>query len=286
MSHEYDLPRKFDPSEFEELCTEVLPKLYTQKDYVYERYGKNGQKQDGVDLLSKNAYDNKKAYAQCKNIRDITANKFLQLVQKETEKTYKKFGNDNNSIQIDKYFFLITIKRDAKYQDIIDRSWNISYPRPIIFYWEDIKEVIIANPLLIKRFYPEFYCDSTSMFSSDERYFYNPFNNEIKPGKIDIKPKYMKMENIGNGQLIIEATFYVCNGLEYDIMLNRYPIIIVTGPDGVIVEATVLLKEPLAVKAGKVTESNVRFSKSAIKTKALSIPNRLMHCITYDFTKC
>lgn len=145
------LPKTKNYEEFESMCLDVLNIL--DSDHVYEKYGKKGQKQDGIDLTT----TDKSYVAQCKNYN--SPKNFLTKIDKDIESAKKKFGN------LRMYTIMTSLDRNTKIQDhfsnfsikggkLKNKSGQDIYIR--IYFWDDIEETIGNNEKLLNKYYKDF----------------------------------------------------------------------------------------------------------------------------------
>lgn len=143
-----EIPKSRSAEEFECICKDILDKKYGSR---FTRYGRNGQKQNGIDIYNKSS-SNSYTVAQCKNyFNKSSVNKLIEAI-----------NNDINSLNnlpfykdINKFIVMTSMNRDKKIQDAISSiscDFNVE-----LWVWEDIQEVICNNDDLIKKYYPQFY---------------------------------------------------------------------------------------------------------------------------------
>jgi len=77
---------------------------------TYEQYGRNGQRQNGIDMYSDTA-DGKRIVAQCKNYHD-DVKKFINTIKQDIEDAKTKFD-------IDKYIVMTSLENDTTMQNFI-----------------------------------------------------------------------------------------------------------------------------------------------------------------------
>lgn len=143
-----EIPKSRSAKEFESICKDILEKKYGSR---FEKYGRDGQKQNGIDICN-TISSNSCIVAQCKNY----------INQSSAKSLIKAIENDINSSKnlpfykdINKFIVMTSMNRDKKIQDAISSiscDFNVE-----LWVWEDIQEVICNNDDLIKKYYPQFY---------------------------------------------------------------------------------------------------------------------------------
>ena len=108
---------------FEELCTQILSKKYG---CVFQRFGRQGQKQYGID-----AFTNHGVYAQYKNYRTINSkNLFIERIKDDFSIASKHFND------MQKFVVVTHLNRDSYIQQKI-KDLNCCIE---ILFWEDIEK--------------------------------------------------------------------------------------------------------------------------------------------------
>jgi hypothetical protein len=140
-----DLPRPKSWDEFEDICADVLKRIWSDPYIV--RNGRSGQRQYGVDCYGfpkhlGGARAKKYAGAQCKETAELT----IKVIQKEVDKA-KKFNPE-----LTEYLFMTTASRDARLQESVRiQSWP--FDRVHVMFWDDISlELSGHDDLLQKHF--------------------------------------------------------------------------------------------------------------------------------------
>lgn len=131
------LPKPNDPYEFENMVTDVLSKIYFSE---FQTYGRRGQKQQGVDILTNSSFD---IVAQCKN-HILTAN--------DINKILSNLILDRNI----KHFIIATsMDCDTNIQSCVtDINCKKNYPFDIsIMFWNNIVSILYQYPELYKKYY-------------------------------------------------------------------------------------------------------------------------------------
>ncbi|MEX2411329.1 MAG: hypothetical protein WD607_08175 [Candidatus Paceibacterota bacterium] len=124
------IPPWDDDTLFEEFITEYFNDLYSTKSY--DRYGRTGQKQDGLDIYS----IEKKTVIQCKlkrlrlNNDDIIRDKLIT----ELRSDFKSFTtyNSKNKFLYNKFIFTSTFHSDTQ---ITTECLNLSDEKITVEYW-------------------------------------------------------------------------------------------------------------------------------------------------------
>lgn len=141
-----EIPKSRSAEEFECLCTDILTQAYNQR---FLRYGRNGQKQNGIDIYA--SPDNEHyIVAQCKNYFLSTSTK---NIVKQIEKDAK--AAEISNFNISKFIVMTAMNRDKYVQDSvvnIDSSFNIE-----LWFWEDIQEKACSNTKLLHDYYPNLF---------------------------------------------------------------------------------------------------------------------------------
>jgi hypothetical protein len=140
-----DLPRPKSWDEFEDMCADVLKRLW--QDPYAVRNGRQGQRQHGVDVHGQPAHlggptSDKWAGAQCKETESLD----LATVQAEVGKA-RAFRPD-----LSEYLVMTTAARDAKLQqDVRTTSW----PFPVrVMFWDDISLELSGHDDLLQKHFP------------------------------------------------------------------------------------------------------------------------------------
>lgn len=128
------IPKTKSEEEFEHICTDLLNKEYSGR---FKRYGRKGQRQDGIDIydeiLSSNCI-----VAQCKNyFNSKSANNLINKIKEDFNVLNKlKFYNS-----IGKFIVMTSMDRDTKVQsEILRINSNSNSDIDIeVLFWEDIQ---------------------------------------------------------------------------------------------------------------------------------------------------
>lgn len=136
--------------DFEDLCHKLWRDIWG--DFNTQKNGRQGQKQNGVDIYGIPTYKGKYCGIQCKG-KDINYNS--QLTIKEIEEESKKAENFKPNIS--DFTIATTSPRDAYLQEKV-RDMNSKNERlfPInIWSWDDISDELQFRPELYKNLYNE-----------------------------------------------------------------------------------------------------------------------------------
>ena len=146
------LAKTKDSYEFENMVTDVLSIIYSQ---YFHTYGRRGQSQKGIDILSNISFD---IVAQCKNY-DLSIRNIDTILQ--------DFKLDKDT----KYFIIATsMDCDTKIQTYItELNSKQIYPFTInVLFWDDIATTLYQNPDLYKKYYGQnFSCISIEDIKSN-----------------------------------------------------------------------------------------------------------------------
>ena len=137
------LPKSRSSEEFENMCADVLNKMFGVS---FSRYGRQGQNQNGIDLVSASEPH---IGVQCKNYYMCDYNKLRSQVQKDIESI------KNLPFDIKTFIIMTSLDFDNKTQDLIlsqNTEFNI-----LIFFWEVIQTEICNDEVLLQKYYPIFF---------------------------------------------------------------------------------------------------------------------------------
>lgn len=145
------LPRSDSAEEFENMCADVLRIKYNCH---FKRYGRRGQKQNGIDLIG-SPEQQSCIVVQCKNYSEHTYKKLKKQLEKDIE------AAGNLPFDIKKFVVMTALDADVEIQNYII---NIKADFKIdILFWDDIQAEIYESPKLLKKYYP-------SMATSNSEY--------------------------------------------------------------------------------------------------------------------
>lgn len=140
------LPPTKSADEFEKMCRDVLQTMYN---ICFFQYGRQGQRQDGVDLFSERDCSGYYTVAQCKNYYGCTHKALINKIETDIRAACSWSEN------IKTFIVMTSLNRDASAQKLmmqIEAPFNI-----IILFWEDIAEQICSNVNLLERYYPSIF---------------------------------------------------------------------------------------------------------------------------------
>lgn len=139
------IPKSRSPEEFESLCTDVLTNTYNKR---FTLYGRNGQKQNGIDIYVQSDNGNY-IVAQCKNYFSISSKNIIKQIEKDVE------AAKQTKFQISKFIVMMALDKDSKVQDSImniNSTFNIE-----LWFWEDIQQKVCNDNILFRKYYPSFF---------------------------------------------------------------------------------------------------------------------------------
>ncbi len=127
--------------EFESLCLEVAKKKWGNYKSAY-LYGRNGQKQDGVDIFVE--FDSYTYGIQCKDVEDFTWSK----IEKELKKV------KDSDFKLNKYIIMTSSLRDTKIQKNMLKynNENTDKIHLEILFWEDIEKYVVNDVELLETY--------------------------------------------------------------------------------------------------------------------------------------
>jgi hypothetical protein len=134
----YPVPSSWE--EFEQMLNDIALNCYPNM--VVERYGRQGQKQKGIDILIYN--DKTSIGIQCKNVVELTTPEIDKIL-------------DSVSIKIQQLIIATSISSDVKLIDYVRSKTSENLIIQILF-WENIVNLLVDNKL-ISKYYPEFFGD-------------------------------------------------------------------------------------------------------------------------------
>jgi len=139
------LAKPKDWQEFQRLISDLFKEIWN--DPYADEFGRQGQRQFGVDILG--TPDNGKHYegVQCKCISKLSSN----VVRKEYEES-------KNFVPIlSKFIIATTASRDTKVQQIAAELSNNGPYRCIVLFWQDICNKLSNYVSVLKKYYSDFY---------------------------------------------------------------------------------------------------------------------------------
>lgn len=148
---EYRLPKPKSPDEFEDVATAVLRTLWGSENV--RRFGRNGQRQHGVDVLGEYQKDGTRhgvAVAQC------SSSDTLHWSKVERDIADMDGGFEPSPVL---FAFVSAANRSAPLQQ---RFAKLNEERlrkgkcgVVVLFWEDVGDVVLADRELLARFYPD-----------------------------------------------------------------------------------------------------------------------------------
>lgn len=138
---------------FEDLCLDLWNNILN--DYSVKKFGRQGQKQKGLDIFCK--LNDEIIGIQCKCTQKLDT----KIIDKELKKI------ESLNIELSKYIIATTSKRDVKLDEyVMEISQEKKYPFEItIYFWEDFVYELSKeeNLSLIKNYYPEYSYDDSQI---------------------------------------------------------------------------------------------------------------------------
>lgn len=131
------LPKPKSSEEFEDICTDVLQVVYNRR---FQRYGRNGQKQNGIDVIGYSE-NSKPIVAQCKDYQKKNIN-FINEVRNDYNEAKEKFCPE-------RYIVMTALDRDRR---IIDELRSINSEIEM-WFWDEIQQTLCANQMLLQKYY-------------------------------------------------------------------------------------------------------------------------------------
>jgi len=137
------LPKTKSEDEFESICTDVLIDFYKKP---FSRYGRKGQKQNGVDIFC-DVDNGKRIVSQCKNYLSLNADDLIKQIEKDIMAAAEEF-------EIDAFVIMTAHERDTKVQDFVSEQKRKYLFLIELWFWEDIQIKLIENKELLYKHYP------------------------------------------------------------------------------------------------------------------------------------
>lgn len=153
-----ELPTPDSWEEFEAIVADIMKQEWS--DPYVSRNGRQGQRQDGVDIYGYPAHlDGGISGVQCKNTSDVD----IQLVEQEVEKA-KEFEPP-----IEEFIFTCTAPSDARLQEKV-RQLSVELREDDLFelrilFWDDLSLALSEQRALLEKHYPQFVEESESLGS-------------------------------------------------------------------------------------------------------------------------
>lgn len=144
------LPKSRSAEEFELMCCDILQKRCGT---YFQRYGRNGQQQNGIDLYAPSPLRN--GYyivAQCKNyFGDSKPSTLIARIKSDLDSVAQQ-----TILPIQKLYIMTSFNLDVQVQNaIIEQQSSCPFQVEIIF-WEDIQSVILSDQTLLAKYYPSY----------------------------------------------------------------------------------------------------------------------------------
>jgi len=145
-------PKSWD--EFEDIVCDVAKIRW--KNPSVTRYGRSGQRQNGVDVVGEPSHLDGFSGIQCKNSDEIS----IKVIEEEIAKA-EKFDP-----QLSEYIIASTSKRDVTLQSAVmrlslERKKAKKFPVQA-WFWEDLELEIAGNAELVEKHYPQFRSNSVA----------------------------------------------------------------------------------------------------------------------------
>ena len=148
---EMKVPVPESSDEFEKICLDYIKSKYPNA--CIEQYGRQGQKQYGVDIVA----DNFNLLVQCKRYfvsASTTASYKAKELIKQIEDDYQKATQYFSGFQ--SFIIMTSFDRDARIQDAIPKiGTNIS-----VIFWDTIEEYLCSHTDIMKKYYPQLFSDT------------------------------------------------------------------------------------------------------------------------------
>lgn len=135
--------------EFETITMDVFQMEYF--DVYFQKYGRQGQEQFGVDICGIGQVNTRVMGVQCKNYKSSLSK---QQIEEEIVKA------ERFEPKLTEYFIVTKLEQDNKiqsmvYQISLDRVANGKFSVTLLF-WENIRQLLAKFPDLIMKHYPQF----------------------------------------------------------------------------------------------------------------------------------
>ena len=150
----YSLPKLSDDKSFENLCCDIMK---TKSPHGFIVYGRNGQKQDGVDIFPTISEE---PYIQCKNFQDKdkkTKDRFIEEITDDYNTAISTYNDCNQ------FWVFTTLNRDSYIINKIKYFSKDNKPIVLVF-WEDITNEIIYHPDLLKIYFTSYFTQDNFRF--------------------------------------------------------------------------------------------------------------------------
>lgn len=157
-----ELPVPESWEEFETIVADVMKREWS--DPYVTRNGRQGQRQDGVDISGNPAYlDGGTSGIQCKNTSDVD----IDLIESEVERA-KDF-----TPPLEEFIFTCTASSDARLQEEV-RELALELREQDFFelrimFWDDISLALSEHRDLLKKHYPQFVEENKTLKSVNRK---------------------------------------------------------------------------------------------------------------------
>lgn len=142
------LPKSRSAEEFELMCCDVLQKRCGA---FFQQYGRNGQKQNGIDLYALSPQSNGHyIVAQCKNyFGDSTASALISKIKADIDAVAQQ-----TILPIQRPYIMTSFNRDVQIQNTIIKQQASCPFQLVVMFWEDIQRDILSDQTLLAKYYP------------------------------------------------------------------------------------------------------------------------------------
>ncbi len=135
------LPKDFDDASFQKLCRDILAIKYPH--IRFDEYGRNGQKQEGIDLISQPPYDLfPQKVAQCKFY--IENDKKSQAAFINKIKIDYTTACNCDDFAFDEFIILTSLYRDIRIQKELNKIVVKGHPI-VTIYWDEIEQIALSH---------------------------------------------------------------------------------------------------------------------------------------------
>ncbi|MCE4564952.1 hypothetical protein INQ51_11585 [Maribellus sp. CM-23] len=149
-------PRPKSEDEWEDMVLDAM-RIFWNDSNAY-RYGRKGQRQNGIDIIGKK--DSRIVAAQAKNCISLSK----RIIDSEIKKTKKLFT------PIDELYFVISGSRDNKLQELIHKISIENKTKEgfeiFILFFEDVIQYLTNNQELVKKYWQSFFDSVSQIFKT------------------------------------------------------------------------------------------------------------------------
>lgn len=142
---QYDIPPLKSWDQFQKMVCELFREIW--QDPHAQEFGRQGQKQDGIDIIGCRASNNKYEAVQATIESPLTKTKIKK--DYESSKIFE--------IKFDCFIIASTSPRDVELQKNALELSSIGPYKCVIWFWEDIIEKLSECDNVRKKYYPEYY---------------------------------------------------------------------------------------------------------------------------------